>query len=40
MPARFVAHGRVHLPTEFSLSVIGLTLALAIAFSVAFPKKK
>jgi len=40
MPARFVDHGRVHLPTEFSLSVIGLTLALAIAFSVAFPKKK
>jgi tellurite resistance protein TerC len=40
MPARFVDHGRVHLPTEFSLAVIGLTLALAIAFSVAFPKKK
>ena len=30
----------VHFPTELSLSVIGLTLALAIAFSVAFPKKK
>ena len=40
MPARFVDHGRVHIPTEFSLSVIGFTLALAIAFSVAFPKKK
>jgi len=40
MPVRFVDHGRVHFPTELSLSVIGLTLALAIAFSVAFPKKK
>jgi hypothetical protein len=40
MPARFVDHGRVHFPTELSLAVIGLTLALAIAFSVAFPKKK
>jgi predicted tellurium resistance membrane protein TerC len=40
MPPRFVDHGRVHIPTELSLSVIGLTLALAIAFSVAFPKKK
>lgn len=40
MPARFVDHGRVHFPTELSLAVIGFTLALAIAFSVAFPKKK
>ena len=40
MPARFVDHGRVHFPTELSLAVIGVTLALAIAFSVAFPKKK
>jgi predicted tellurium resistance membrane protein TerC len=40
MPERFIDHGRVHLPTEFSLAVIGITLALAIALSVAFPKKK
>ena len=40
MPERFVDNGRVHVPTSVSLSVIGLTLALAIAFSVAFPKKK
>ena len=40
MPARFIDHGRVHFPTELSLAVIGFTLALAIAFSVAFPKKK
>jgi predicted tellurium resistance membrane protein TerC len=40
MPPRFIDHGRVHFPTELSLAVIGLTLALAIAFSVAFPKKK
>jgi len=36
----FIHEGRVHVPTEASLSVIGLTLALAIAFSVAFPKRK
>ena len=40
VPARFVHEGRVHVPTEASLSVIGLTLALAVALSVAFPKKK
>lgn len=40
MPARFVHDGRVHFPTELSLAVIGLALALAIAFSVVFPKKK
>jgi tellurite resistance protein TerC len=42
MPKDFIDSVRktVHIPTELSLSVIGLTLALAIAFSVAFPKKK
>ena len=30
----------VHVPTAGSLSVIGIILALAIAFSVAFPKRK
>ena len=40
LPARFIHDGRVHVPTEASLSVIGVTLALAIAFSVAFPKRK
>ena len=40
MPARFISHGRVHFPTDVSLAVIGLTLALAVALSVAFPKKK
>ena len=42
MPTDFIDpdHGRVHVPTSVSLSVIGLTLALAIALSVAFPKKK
>jgi predicted tellurium resistance membrane protein TerC len=39
-PALFIDKNRVHVPTEVSLSVIGLTLALAIALSVAFPKKK
>jgi tellurite resistance protein TerC len=35
-----VHEGRVHIPTSFSLSIIGFVLALAIALSVAFPKKK
>jgi tellurite resistance protein TerC len=35
-----VHEGRVHVPTSFSLSVIGFVLALAIGLSVAFPKKK
>jgi predicted tellurium resistance membrane protein TerC len=40
VPERLIHDGRVHVPTEASLSVIGLTLALAVAFSVAFPKRK
>ena len=40
VPAQLVHTGRVHVPTEASLSVIGVTLALAIAFSVAFPRRK
>ena len=35
-----VHDGRVHIPTSVSLSIIGFVLALAIALSVAFPKKK
>jgi tellurite resistance protein TerC len=35
-----VHEGRVHIPTSVSLSIIGFVLALAIALSVAFPKKK
>ena len=40
LPARFIHEGRVHVPTEASLSVIGVTLALAVAFSIAFPQRK
>jgi tellurite resistance protein TerC len=40
VPAFLLHEGRVHVPTSVSLSVIGFVLALAIAFSVAFPKKK
>lgn len=40
VPARLINQGHLHIPTEISLAVIGFTLALAIAFSVAFPKKK
>ncbi|NBY36226.1 MAG: hypothetical protein EBQ59_02075, partial [Verrucomicrobia bacterium] len=32
--------GRVHIPTEISLAIIGLVLAVAVALSVAFPKRK
>ena len=35
-----VHDGRVHIPTSVSLAIIGFVLALAIALSVAFPKKK
>ena len=35
-----VHEGRVHIPTSASLSIIGFVLALAVALSVAFPKKK
>ena len=40
VPAALVHEGRVHVPTSASLSVIGFILALAVACSVAFPKKK
>lgn len=32
--------GRVHIPTEASLAIIGLVLAVAVALSVTFPKRK
>ena len=35
-----VHEGRLHVPTSVSLSIIGFVLAIAIALSVAFPKKK
>ncbi len=40
VPAFLLHEGKVHVPTSVSLSVIGFILALAIALSVAFPKKK
>jgi len=40
LPAAFYQDGTVHIPTQFSLSVIGVALILAIGFSVALPKKK
>ncbi len=39
VPASLVHHGRVHVPTEVSLSIIGIVIALAVALSVAFPRK-
>lgn len=39
VPAWSIHEGRVHVPTEASLAVIGIALAVAIALSVAFPKK-
>ncbi len=40
VPAVLVHEGKVHVPTAVSLSIIGFILALAVALSVAFPKKK
>jgi tellurite resistance protein TerC len=40
VPAWCVHDGRVHVPTEASLAVIGIALALAVALSVALPKGK
>jgi len=35
-----VHEGRLHIPTSVSLSIIGFVLAIAIALSVALPKRK
>jgi hypothetical protein len=40
VPTWLVHEGKVHVPTSVSLAIIGFILALAIAISVAFPKKK
>ena len=40
IPAGLVHDGRVHVPTPISLAVIGFTLALAVALSIALPKRK
>lgn len=40
VPAALLNDGHVHLPTSVSLAFIGFTLAMAVAFSVAFPQKK
>ena len=40
VPPVLIHEGKVHVPTAVSLSIIGFILVLAVAFSVAFPKKK
>ena len=40
VPKVLTEHGKVHVPTSVSLSIIGFILAFAVALSVAFPKKK
>ncbi len=40
VPAALLHEGRVHIPTAASLAIIGFILALAVALSVAIPKKK
>jgi tellurite resistance protein TerC len=40
VPEALRHEGRVHIPTSASLSVIGGILALAVALSVAFPKRR
>ncbi|MFM9167698.1 MAG: TerC family protein [Verrucomicrobiota bacterium] len=39
VPSALIHQGRVHVPTEASLAVIGVVIALAVALSVAFPEK-
>ncbi|MFM9000486.1 MAG: TerC family protein [Opitutia bacterium] len=39
VPASLLHNGRVHFPTEVSLAIIGVVIAVAVALSVAFPKK-
>lgn len=39
VPTALVHDGAVHLPTQVSLGIIGVILAVAVALSVAFPKK-
>jgi tellurite resistance protein TerC len=40
VPGSLVHAGKVHLPTSLSLAIIGGILSLAMALSVAFPKRK
>lgn len=40
VPSFMVSEGRMHMPTNISLAVIGCVLALAMLLSLAFPKKR
>ncbi len=40
VPAFLVSEGRVHMPTDISLAIVGGILGMAIALSVAFPDRR
>ena len=40
MPALFISHGKVHIPTQISLIVISFALIIGIVASLIFPKRK
>jgi hypothetical protein len=40
VPAALLHECKLHIPTAASLAIIGFILALAVALSVAIPKKK
>lgn len=40
MPASFIVHGKIHIPTQISLMVIGAALIAGMLASVLFPKRK
>lgn len=40
MPASFISHGKVHIPTQVSLMIISIALILGVVASIIFPKRK
>jgi tellurite resistance protein TerC len=40
LPASFINGGKVHIPTQLSLTIIGTALILGMAASIIFPKRK
>ena len=40
LPASFINGGKVHIPTQLSLTIIGAALILGMAASIIFPKRK
>jgi hypothetical protein len=40
MPASFITGGKVHIPTQLSLTIISIALILGVVASIIFPKRK